>query len=115
MGGVVPPVPPYYADDASEMAQSEASFIPMGESYSQPSTSPRLKKKKYKHVSSSSHRAGPAPVESVDFIDNNAYETIPHAARGFYSSDLESVESEPRFEIQSQQRGAVFETVHFKS
>lgn len=114
MGGVPPPpVPPYYADDVSEVPQSEASYIPMGESYSQPSSSPRLKtKKKHKH---SSHRAvEPVPSDSgVDFVDNGAYETIPHA-RAMYS-DMESVDSEPRFEIRSQQRGAVFETVHFKS
>lgn len=111
VGGVSspPPVPPYYADDMSEVAQTEASFIPMGESYSQPSTSPRLKPKKHKH---SSHRSvQPAPVDTVDFVDNNAYEIVP--AHAMYS-DLESVDSEPRFEIRSQQRGAVFETVYFK-
>ena len=104
---VPPPGPPYYADDASDVAQSD---IPMGESYSQPSTSPRLKKKKHKH----NHRTQPGAVDD-ELVDNNAYETIPHARAlsGHVYNDHES-ESEPRFQIQGQERGAVLETVQFK-
>ena len=125
---VPPPLPSrtYYADNVSEVAPSEVSSIAMGESCSQPSSSPRLKKKK-------KHKHGPSPgplqghgiseVDGTELTSNNAYESIPVpptvGGQGLANghsiySDLESEPSERRFEIQSQERGAVFETVSFR-
>jgi len=112
----LPPVPsveppPYYPDNTSDIAPSDVSSIQMGESYSQPSSSPKIKTRK-KTSSVSDHS------DDTDFVDNGAYETLPQRGlengRSIYS-DLGSTESEPRFEIQSQSRGAVFETVQFRS
>lgn len=137
-----PPVPPYYADDTiSETGGSEVSSLPIpapafGESYSQPSYSPKLKHHSHKHRpspsnssnqlkthgSSNSFHIGIDPnveTDDTDFIDNGAYEVIPtRLERGYRSGNEyqrgDHDDSQPRFEIKSQEPGAVFETVQFK-
>ena len=138
MSDMPPPVPPYYADDISETGRSEVSSLPIpapafGESYSQPSHSPKLKHNSHKHWpspsnssnqlqahgSSNSFHTGMDPEEETDgtdFIDNNAYEVIPtRLERGYPNgNEYQGGDSQPRFEIKSQEPGAVFETVQFK-
>ena len=124
---VPPPLPSrtYYTDNKSEITPSEVSSIPVGESYSQPSSSPKLKKKKkHKHSPNHGHLQTHviSEVDGTDLTNNNAYESIPvppvverGSANGrSVNNDMESEPGEPIFEIQSQERGAVFETVKFR-
>ena len=89
-----PSILPYRGDNMS--TNSSGPLPPnMGDSYSQPS--PR-----FQHEHSDFHIPDSDEDDSLEFTDNDAYEKVsPRPVRR-------------RFEITSQSRGAVFETIEFR-
>ena len=97
---IPPPVPPYRGEDVVDDPSLRPPPPYLGESFSQPSHSPRLPR-----INCEFYIPGNDEEQDMEFVDNDAYEKIsPQPQRRHL----------PRFEIKGQKRGAIFETVDLR-